>query len=132
MAHLRRPDNSRPETARFDQNEGSSMFKLLIAPALAMFTALAPASAAFDPDRIVTAVDETAKTFSCHPKASETSYTYKTTSKTVIRTAGKRVRLYYLWDSGHFSEIKVGMVITVKYHLVGGDRVAERVTINPK
>jgi len=87
------------------------MFKLLITAALAMFMTLAPASAAFDPNRIVTAVDEAAKTFSCHPKASETSYTYKTTSKTVIRTAGKRVQLYYLrqWRIGRLGPLYVAL-----------------------
>ena len=108
------------------------MSKLLIAAALAMFTTLAPAFAAFDPNRIVTAVDYVAKTFSCHAKPGQPSYTYKTTSKTKIRIDGKRVRLSYLWDRGNFSEIKVGVIITVQYHLEGDDLVAERVAIYPK
>ena len=84
------------------------MSKLLIAVALAIFTTLSPAFAAFAPNRIVTAVDYAAKTFSCHAKPGQPSYTYKTTSKTKIRISGKRVRLSYLWDRGNFSEIKVG------------------------
>ena len=108
------------------------MFKLLMAVTLAIFTTLSPAFAAFDPNRIVTAVDYLAKTFSCHAKPGQPSYTYKTTSKTKIRIVGKRVRLSYLWDRGNFSEIKVGEIITVQYHIEGGDRIAERVAIYPK
>ena len=93
---------------------------------------LAPAFAAFDPNRIVTAVDSEAKTFSCRAKSGKQSYTYKTTSKTTIRISGKRVRLSHLWDRGNFSEIKVGEIITVRYHLEGGERIAERVAIYPK
>ena len=108
------------------------MSKLLMAVALAIVTTVSLASAAFDPNRIVTAVDHTAKTFSCQAKPGEPSYTYKTTSKTRIRISGKRVRLTYLWDRGNFSEIKVGEIITVQYHVEGADRIAERVTIYPK
>jgi len=108
------------------------MSKLLTAVALAMFTTLSPAFAAFAPNRIVTAVDYVVKKFSCHAKPGEPSYTYKTTSKTKIRIGGKRVRLLYLWDRGNFSEIKVGEIITVEYHIDGGDRVVDRVAIYPK
>jgi hypothetical protein len=108
------------------------MSKLLMAVVLAMFTTLAPAFAAHDSNRIVTAVDYVAKTFSCHAKPSEPDYTYKTTSKTTIRISGKRVRLTYLWDRDNFSEVKVGEIISVRYHLDGGDRIAERIAIYPK
>jgi len=108
------------------------MSKLLTAVALAMFMTLAPAFAAFDPNRIVTYVDYVAKTFSCQAKPGEPIYTYKTTSKTKIRIVGKRVRLSYLWDEGNFAEVKVGGIITVEYHMVGGERIAERVAIYPK
>lgn len=108
------------------------MRKLLMVAALAMLTSLATAFAAFDPNRIVTAVDPVAKTFSCHAQANEPSYTYKTTSKTRIRVSGRRIRLSYLWNAGNFSEIKVGEIVTVEYHLVGGDRIADRVAIYPK
>ena len=100
--------------------------------ALTVFTTLSPAFAAFETNRIVTAVDYVAKTFSCHAKPGEPSYIYKTTSKTKIRIGGKRVRLSYLWDGGNFSEIKVGATITVEYHIPGGDRIADRVAIYPK
>ena len=108
------------------------MSKLLTAVVLAVSMTLAPAFAAFDPNRIVTEVDAVAKTFSCQAKAGEPSYTYKTTSKTRIRIVGKRVRLYHLWDRGNFSEIKVGGIITVQYYMSGRDRIAERVVITPK
>ena len=108
------------------------MSKLLRSPWRSQFLRLSPAFAAFDPNRIVTAVDPLAKTFSCHAKPGEPSYTYKTTSKTKIRIDGKRVSLSYLWDKGNFSEIKVGTIITVEYHMNGDDRIAERVAIYPK
>jgi hypothetical protein len=108
------------------------MSKLLMAAALALMTTLAPAYAAFDPNRIVTAVDEVAKTFSCQAEPGTPTYTYKTTRKTTIRNNGKRFRLSYLWDRGKFSAIKVGEIVTVQYHLKGADRIAERVVIYPK
>ena len=46
--------------------------------------------------------------------------------------APKRVRLSYLWDGGNFSEIKVGEIITVEYHIDAGERIADRVTTYPK
>ena len=108
------------------------MSKLLTAVVLAMSLTLAPAFAAFDPNRIVTEVDAVAKTFSCQAKPGEPSYTYKTTNRTRIRIVGKRVRLTHLWDRGNFSEIKVGEIITVQYYMSGRDRIAERVVITPK
>ena len=108
------------------------MSKLLMAATLAICTTLAPAFGAFDANRIVTAVDDVGKTFSCHAKPGQPSYTYKTTGKTTIRISGKRVRLFHLWDSGNFSEIKVGKIITVQFHLDGGDRVTDRVILYPK
>ena len=108
------------------------MFKLLMAATLVMLTTLTSAFAAHDPNRIVTTVDSVAKTFSCHAKAGQPSYTYKTTSKTTVRINGKRPRLSHLWDMGNFSEIKVGGTITVRYHLDSDDRIAERVVIYPK
>jgi hypothetical protein len=114
------------------QNGDPSMSKLLTATTIAMFTMLAPASAAFDPKCIVTAVDFVAQTFSCHAKPGGPIYTYKTTSKTKIRINGKRVRLSYLWDAGSFSEIKVREIITVRYHLDHGNRITDRVAIYPK
>jgi len=90
------------------------------------------ALAAQDPNRIVTTVDEAAKTFSCRAKSGGPSWSYRTTGKTVYRTAGERVRLKYIWYKGSFSEIKVGIIVTVQYHLVGGNRIAERVSIRPE
>src|SRR6266567_1411535 len=105
------------------------MWKILMVAMCAVLAALPPALAAFDPNRIVTAVDYVARTFSCHPKPGEPSYTYKTTNKTVFRTNGKRVRLSYIWNKGSLSELKVGTTVTVKYHLSDGDRIADRVAI---
>jgi hypothetical protein len=109
-----------------------SMSKLLAVAALALFTTLSPAFAAFAPNRIVTAVDYVAKTFSCHTKPGEPIYTYITTSKTKIRISGKRPRFSYLWNKGNFSEIKVGEIITIQFYMKSDDRIVDRVVIYPK
>ena len=93
---------------------------------------LAPAFAAFDPNRVVTAVDSVARTFSCQAKAGEATYTYKTTDRTVFRTSGARVKLRYIWNKGGLSDVKAGDVVTVDYHMRGGERIADRVAIYPK
>ena len=108
------------------------MSKLLPAVVLALFTALSPAFAAFAPNRVVTAVDYAARTFSCRAKPGEPSHTYNTTRKTIIRHRGRRVRFSHLWNKGSFSEIKVGDIITVQYHTAGGDRIADRVAVYSK
>jgi hypothetical protein len=108
------------------------MSRLLLAAVLALLTALSPAFGAFAPNRIVTTVDHVAKTFSCHAKPGEPSYTYNTTGKTLIRINGKRVRISHLWNKGTLSEIKVGEIITVQYHMEGDDRIADRVVVYPK
>jgi len=105
------------------------MGKMVIVVIVATFALCPAAFAAWDPNRIVTAVDDVAKTFSCHAKAGEPSWTYKITEKTVFRIAGERVRLSYIWNKGSFSEIKLGEVVSVRYHLHGHDRIAERVAI---
>jgi hypothetical protein len=108
------------------------MAKILAAAAIALFALTSGAWAAMDSKRIVTAVNEAAKTFNCGAGPLEPSWTYKTTAKTVIRTSGERVRLSYAWHRGEFSDIKVGGRVTVRYHLVGHDRVADRVTVYPQ
>ncbi len=107
------------------------MLKALIAAMLALLATFSPALAAHDPSRIVTEVDYVSKTFSCRAKAGEPSYTYKTTKKTVFRINGKRVRLSYIWNKGSLSQIKVGTIVTVRYHMSDGSRIAERVAIYP-
>jgi hypothetical protein len=104
----------------------------LIAVVTLVLAPMPSALAAYDPNRIVTAVDNDAKTFSCHAKAGETVYTYKTTARTIFRVAGKRARLSYLWNKGGLSDLKVGATVTVQFHLSGGDRIADRVAIYPK
>jgi hypothetical protein len=108
------------------------MSRWLMTAALVMFAAVEPASAAFAPNRTVTAVDEVAKTLSCSASPSEPGTTYKTTSTTRIRVEGKSPRLYYLWEKGNFSQIKVGDVVTVQYHVAGSNSIADRIVINPK
>jgi hypothetical protein len=107
------------------------MMRLLAPTALALVVLTTGALAAMHSKRIVTAVDEAAKTFACGPGPGEPSWTYKTTDKTVIRTSGQRVRLSHIWHRGNFSDIKVGGRVTVRYHLIGHDRVADRITVYP-
>ena len=107
------------------------MSRLLGAILVALFALTSGAFAAMDSRRIVTAVDEAARTFSCHAKQSEPSWTYKTTDRTVIRTSGQRVRISHIWHRGNFSDIKIGGIVTVRYHLEGNDRIAERVIVYP-
>ncbi len=85
------------------------------------------AFAAFAPRRIVTDVNYVTRTVSCHPKVGEPSYTYHTTEKTVVRISGKRP----LQSRGDFSQIKIGEIITVRYHLKAQNRIAERIVIYP-
>jgi hypothetical protein len=86
------------------------------------------ASAAFDPERTVTNIDYAAKTISCQAGPGEPSYTYKITTKTVVRVTGKRP----LKSKGEFSQIKIGEVITVQYHLEGAERIAQKIVIHQK
>ena len=90
-----------------------------------IFATLSPALAAMDRNRIVTVVDDLAKTFSCHASAKVPSWTYKTTNKTVFRIVGRTRR-------GRFSDIKVGEIVSVRYDLHGDDRIADRVVIKPR
>lgn len=99
--------------------------------ALALFALTSGALAAMDSRRTVTAVDEAAKTFGCSAGAGQPNWTYKTTGKTVVRTSEERVRLSHLWHRDRFSDIKVGKIVTVQYHLDGHDRIAERVIVYP-
>jgi hypothetical protein len=108
------------------------MWKVLAATALGLSVTLAPGFAAFDPNRVVTAIDFAARTFSCQAKVGEAVYTYRTTDRTVFRTSGARVKLRYAWNKGGLSDIKVGNVVTVQYHIRGGERIADRVAIYPK
>ena len=109
-----------------------TLMGMLVAAALVVLAPIPSALAAFDPNRTVTAVDYDAKTFACQAGPGEPVYTYKTTADTRYRVAGKRVRLSYVWDKGSLSDVKVGAIVTVRYHIDGHDRIAERVAIYPK
>ncbi len=108
------------------------MWNRLVTVIFTAMLALAPARAAFDPNRIVTDVNSAAGTFSCHAKAGTPTYTYTTTPKTIFRVSGERVKLRHLWQKGSLSDLKVGETVTVQYHLRGGERIADRVAIYPK
>jgi|SRR3974377_183069 len=103
------------------------MRKTSIVVMLAMLAILSPAFAAITPYRTVTAVDSVAKTFSCEATPEDPSWTYKVTPKTVIKTVGERI-----WHRDSFSAIKVGASVSVRYHMDGNNRIAERVVIRPK
>ena len=104
----------------------------LFAPCVfALFVLTSTAFATMDSKRIVTAVDAAAGSFSCYAKEGEPSWTYKTTDKTVIRTSGQRTCVSHIWHRGNFSDIKVGRIVTVRYHLNGSERIAERVIVYP-
>ncbi len=108
------------------------MWKILMTAALAAMLTFAPAFAAFDPNRIITAVDRGRGAFSCQARAGETAYTYQTTAKTVFRVSGQRVKLRYIWQKGSLFDLDVGATVTVQYHLRGGERIADRVAIYPR
>src|SRR5271169_917666 len=101
------------------------MWKVLIVGMATILATFHPSLAAMDRNRIVTAIDDIAQTFSCHAKAKEPSWTYRTTNKTAFRLVGKIRR-------GSFSNIKVGEIVSVRYHLDGRDRIAERIVIELK
>jgi hypothetical protein len=109
-----------------------TLMGILVAATLVVLAPIPSALAAFDPNRTVTAVDNDAKTFACQAGPGEPIYTYKTAADTRYRVAGKRVRLSYIWNKGGLSDVKVGAIVTVRYHISGGDRVADRVAIYPK
>jgi len=96
-----------------------------------LFSALAPVQAAIVSRMVVVAVDYDAQTFSCQRKEKEPRYEYKTTPKTVYRMSGKRPRLSHLWNRGKFSEIKIGERVSIQYHVIDHQNIAERVAINP-
>jgi hypothetical protein len=108
------------------------MWKSVLAATIGAALMLAPAFAAYAPKRIVTAIHGAEGTFDCHAEAGEPSRTYKTTSQTVFRTSDQKVRLRLLWHKGSLSDLKVGDVITVQYHVSGGAPVADRVAIYRK
>jgi hypothetical protein len=66
-------------------------------------------------------VDDAAKTFICQWGGKD--ITYKTTDKTVFRSGGK---------DGTVSDLKEGVRVTILYHTVDKDRVADRVTIEKR
>jgi hypothetical protein len=107
------------------------MTKPVALTTLILLALTSSAIAAMDSNRIVTAVDKVTRSFSCHAKPGWPSWTYKTTNKTVIRKREHRVRVSHIWHRGHFSDIKVGEIVSIQYHLEGGDRIAERVIIDP-
>jgi hypothetical protein len=66
----------------------------------------------------VTAVDDTAKTFTCHWKTADT--TYHITDKTIFWLDTEQVS---------WADLKVGVVVTVSAHEEGSDTVADKVVI---
>jgi hypothetical protein len=95
------------------------MRRLVIAVLLLVAYAVTPAAARpLRSTGIVTAIDDGAKSFDCHWRTS--AWVYATGDKTVFLVGRK---------SGSFSDLKVGALVKVDYHLVGKDRVADRIVI---
>ena len=95
------------------------MFKLLMAAVLsAAFAVPANADVAVIRKGTITTVGDVDKTFACHGKTSD--WTYTTTDRTVFQMARK---------PAGFSELKVGETVWVKAHLVGKGWVTDRVMI---
>jgi hypothetical protein len=114
------------------ETEDAVTWKAFLTAAFALNVMLVSAFAAFDPNRIVVAIDPIAGAFSCHAKSGEAIYTYRTTDRTKFRVSGQRARVRLLWNRGSLADIKVGDLITVQYHLSHGVRIAERVAIYHK
>ena len=66
-------------------------------------------------------VDAAAKTFIC--QWGNKDIVYKTTDKTVVRAGGK---------DGTLSDLKEGVRVTILYHTVDKDRIADRVTVEKR
>jgi hypothetical protein len=66
-------------------------------------------------------VDDAAKTFIC--QWGRKDITYKTTDKTIFRAGGK---------DGTLSDLKEGGRVTILYHTVDKERVADRVTVEKR
>jgi hypothetical protein len=66
----------------------------------------------------IISIDPLSKSFIC--KWRDNDWTYKTTEKTVFRAGGK---------TGALSDLKLGDRVSLSYHMMGNDRVADVVTI---
>jgi hypothetical protein len=96
------------------------MRKLLIVAAALSAAFMATADAAKKTGKII-AVDAAAKTFVC--EWNKVSYTYKVTDKTTFRARGKGVE---------FSDVKIGAIVNIGYRTIGGERIADWVTIDKR
>jgi len=90
---------------------------LMVAVLSAAFIVTADAKSAKQTGTIIK-VDDAAKSFICQWGGKD--ITYKTTDKTVFKTGGKDAAL---------SDLKEGTRVTILYHTVDKDRVADRVTV---
>ena len=93
---------------------------LMVAVLSAVFIVTANAKDAKQTGTIIT-VDDAAKTFICQWGGKD--ITYKTTDKTVFKAGGK---------DGALSDLKDGVRVTILYHIVDKDRVADRVTVEKR
>ena len=93
---------------------------LMVAVLSAAFMVTAHAKDAKQTGTIIK-VDDAAKTFIC--QWGRKDITYKTTDKTVFRASGK---------DGTLADLKQGVRVTILYHTVDKDRVADRVTVEKR
>jgi hypothetical protein len=104
--------------------EGSKMCKAWITTlvlCVACFAVSATASAQEVKHTIrgaVTAVDDAAKTFTCHWKTKD--WTFKTNDKTTYSVGTK---------AGFWSDLKLGSEVSVSSHDEGSDHIADQVSI---
>ena len=96
------------------------MRKMLVTVAAIMFAMTADAWAAKKTGTIVS-LDEATKTFICQWGGEDRAY--KTNEKTAFRVGAK---------NGTWSDLKMGERVNILYHMVGKDRVADRVTIEKR
>ena len=93
---------------------------LMVAVLSAAFIVTAQAKNAKQTGTIIK-VDAAAKTFIC--QWGNKDIVYKTTDKTVVRAGGK---------DGTLSDLKEGVRVTILYHTVDKDRIADRVTVEKR
>jgi hypothetical protein len=106
--------------------EGSKMRKTWVATLVLCIACFAAAAAASAQDvqhkkaktGAVTAIDDAAKTFTCHWKT--TDWTFKTNDKTTYSVGTK---------AGSWSDLKVGSEVKVTSHDEGSDHIADQVSI---
>jgi len=78
----------------------------------------------------ITAVDDTAKTFTCHEKTGDTTYKTKVGSPDATGFGIRNETIFWLGkEKASWADLKVGGWARVTAHDEGGDKVADKVEI---